>query len=121
VRRIHSAARHFQLRLDDQHRLVTTKPIFAGQELGTLFSGAMHEDDANMLTIAYREDVPTSDGIARLALTPQDNSDLQSGHDEEGYVSNFWFAKQNYVRPNCRTVWTLLPGGSGRKLWVVSV
>ena len=122
MREAQGAAMYFQIELNQDHKLENAKAIPPDQIVGILYSSVEEEQSADKHAVIYKEDIRMRNGVAQVALTEQDTSAPYSvsGYGDR-YLSNFWFATQNCVQPNCRSTWIRLPGSSRGELEVVVV
>ena len=122
MREAQGAAMYFQIELNHDYKLKNAKAIPPDQIVGLLYSSVEEEQSADDHAVIYKEEIRMRNGIAQVALIEQDPSAPYSvsGYGDR-YLSNFWFATQNCVQPNCRATWIRLPGSFRGELEVVVV
>ena len=100
LRTVHGAAKRYQLRINENHKLTPGAEISEGKDVALLYSCLTDEQCRENDSISYREEVTIGNGKGLYALNPQDCATDRkvSGYCSDLIISNGWFAQQNCVK-----------------------
>jgi hypothetical protein len=96
----HRGARRYQIRLD-RGDLKAGVAIPFNAVVGTVkfLSDVHHEESGLIDVVPYREAI--LQGI-RVTLRPHESQEVQTGYDQDLFVSNLWFARPNHIKPSVK-------------------